>query len=185
MKNMDYPLHSIQNCCESVMRKILHISTKDQIKEVLTVVKTLNSKHEIKSKFISLNVALDHIDAVQFLKDNQTIVKEMISYSTETVVCGKYVLTFFENILRKLMTAMSSSLQGWFDAWTNEYLVAIQSGDEALRQSVCSYITPIVIRINKMSLPYILSKFLQQYQMTKNKSIGALSSLMSLLKVAR
>ena len=64
MKNMDYPLHSIQNCCEAVMRKILHISTKDQIKEVLAVVKTLNSKHEIKSKFITLNVALEHIDSV-------------------------------------------------------------------------------------------------------------------------
>ena len=85
----------------------------------------------------------------------------MIYYSTETVVCGKYVLTFFEQFLRKLMNAMSSSQQEWFDAWTNEYLEAIQSGDEALRQSVCSYITPIVIKINKMSLPYILSKFLQ------------------------
>lgn len=160
MKNMDYPLHSIQNCCEAVMRKILHISTKDQIKEVLAVVKTLNSKHEIKSKFITLNVALEHIDSVQFLKDNSTIVKEMIYYSTETVVCGKYVLTFFEQFLRKLMNVMSSSQQEWFDAWTNEYLEAIQSGDEALRQSVCSYITPIVIKINKMSLPYILSRFL-------------------------
>ena len=54
-----------------------------------------------------------------------------------------------------------------------------------MRQSVCTYITPIVIKINKMSLAYILSKFLQQYQMTKDKSIGALSSLMTLLKVAR
>lgn len=108
MKNMDYPLHSIQNTCESVMRKILNVCSKDQIKEVLSVVRTLNSKHEIKSKFITLNVALEHIDAIQFMKDNSNIIREMISYSSETPVAGKYVLTFFEQFLRKLMTAVGS-----------------------------------------------------------------------------
>ena len=50
---------------------------------------------------------------------------------------------------------------------------------------MCTHITPIVIKINKMSLAYILSKFLQEYKSIEHKSIGTLESLMTLLKVAR
>jgi hypothetical protein len=45
----------------------------------------------------------------------------------------------------------------WFDLWINEYLLALCSDDEGLRDSVCTLITPIVIKINKNSLPLILS----------------------------
>lgn len=50
---------------------------------------------------------------------------------------------------------------------------------------MCTYITPIVIKINKMSLAYILSKFLHEYRNIEHKSLGTLESLMTLLKVAR
>jgi hypothetical protein len=128
---------------------------------------------------------LDHIDALQYIKENPNAISEMINFSKETLVMGKYVLAFFESILRKLWTSFEGKQDQWFDTWINEYLSALRSGDDSLRSAVCSNITPIVIKINKISLPYILSRFLQEYQKIEGKNIGTLSSLMTLLKVAR
>jgi hypothetical protein len=46
---------------------------------------------------------------------------------------------------------------GWFDIWIDAYLKAMASPNETLRDSVCTMITPIVIKVNKNSLPLILS----------------------------
>ena len=71
----------------------------------LSITKTLSSKHEIKSKFVALTIALDYLDPVQYLQENENAVEEMIGYSSETLVIGKYVLVFFEALLRKLWYA--------------------------------------------------------------------------------
>ena len=62
---------------------------------------------------------------------------------------------------------------------------ALKSNDEALRTAACTYLTPIIIKINKPALAFILQKFLQDYKAIEHKSIGTLESLMTLLKVAR
>ena len=155
-KNFEYPLHSVQSVCEGVMKKLLFICNKEQILEIMKIVSLHNSIHEIKSKFLTLNLALDHIDALQYIKENPTVIKEMIYFSKETQVLGKYVLAFFESFLRKLWTSFEGKQDKWFEIWIDDYLNALRSGDDGLRSAVCSYITPIVIKINKISLPFIL-----------------------------
>ena len=86
----------------------------------------------------------------------------MISHAPETAVIGKYVLTYLEAFLRKLWVAVGSKPELWYAFWIKDYLEALRSGDESLRASVCTFVTPIVIRINKLSLAYILSKSLQE-----------------------
>jgi hypothetical protein len=132
--------------------------------EIMKIVSLHNSVHEIKSKFLTLNLALDHINVQQYLKENPEAIKEMIHFSKEIQVMGKYVLAFFESYLRKLWTTFEGKQDKWFETWINEYLAALRSGDDSLRAAVCTHITPIVIKINKISLPYILSRFLQDYQ---------------------
>ena len=109
----------------------------------------------------------------------------MISYTSEAAVIGKYVLTYFEAFLRKLWAAVESKPELWYAFWIKDYLAALRSGDESLRASVCTFVTPIVIKIHKMSLAYILSKFLQENKNIELKSVDSLASLMTLLKVAR
>jgi hypothetical protein len=53
-------------------------------------------------------VALEHIDPLTYLQENPDAIGEMINYSSETPVIGKYVLGFFESFLMKLKTAVGS-----------------------------------------------------------------------------
>ena len=87
------------------MKKILFICTKEQVLEIMKIVSVHNSDHEIKSKFLTLNLALDHIDAQVYLKENPLAIKEMIYFSKQCQFMGKYVLAFFESFLRKLWVA--------------------------------------------------------------------------------
>ena len=167
------------------MKKVLSICNKEQILVIMGITKKLSNKHEIKSKYTALNLALDYVNGVDYLQENKDLIGEMIALSTETLVIGKYVLTFFEALLRKLYFAVSCNQEEWFGFWIDQYLRALKAGDEALRTAVCTYITPIVIRIDKISLAYILSKFLHEYKSVEQKSISTLESLMTLLKVAR
>lgn len=47
----------------------------------MKIVSIHNSIHEIKSKFLTLNLALDHIDAQEYLNENPQAIKEMIYFS--------------------------------------------------------------------------------------------------------
>lgn len=114
------------------------------------------------------------------MKENPTAIKELIIHSTETFLIGKYVTTYFEAVLRKLWISVEGKQEIWFSYWIDDYLAALKSPDETLRNSVVSFITPIMIKINKMSLAYVLSKFLGDFQ-----NIGSLEPLMTLLRVAR
>jgi len=49
------------------MKKLLSLCSKEQIDIILNITKTLSSKHEIKSKFLALNLALDYIDGPLYL----------------------------------------------------------------------------------------------------------------------
>jgi len=188
LKNFEYPLHSVTSCCEGVLKKLLGLCTNEQVKMVTDIIKQINSKQEIKSKFVALGLALEYIDPIGYLNENPGAIREMIEFSTETLVVGKYVLNFFEALMRKLFTAVDRKQDAWFAFWVEDYLKCLRSDDESLRIAVCTYITPIAIKISSMSLAYILSKFMEEYRelVQENKSnLGALSSLMTLLKVAR
>lgn len=69
---------------------------------MVDTVGTLSAKHEIKSRFITLNLALNYIDPQEYLKNNKYAIQEMINLASETVVIGKYALNYFEEFLRKL-----------------------------------------------------------------------------------
>ena len=87
----------------------------------------------------------------------------MIELSCETPVVGKFVLSFFEALMRKLWDSCSEAGKSdkWYAYWIGPYLKSLKSEDDTLRTSVCTYITPIVVRINKMSLAVILQEFLE------------------------
>lgn len=63
IKNLEYPLHSVASCCEAITRRLLMLSTSEQIGEVISVIKGLSSRHEIKAKYTALSLALPHMDA--------------------------------------------------------------------------------------------------------------------------
>lgn len=188
IRNLEYPLHSVSSTCEDILRKLLAMCSKEQIVAITSITRTLSSKHEIKAKYLALNLALSHLSAVQFVEENSEAIPEMIELSSETPVIGKYVLTFFEALLQKLWASCSASGKpdAWFEYWIACYLKALHSDDEALRTAACTYITPVVVRVNKMSLAYILSRFLDEQQVDERRqNASSLESLMTLLKVAR
>jgi len=41
---------------------------------IVDIVRALSAKHEIKSRFITLNLALAYIDPLEYLKDNQNTI---------------------------------------------------------------------------------------------------------------
>lgn len=185
IKNFEYPLHSVSGQCESIMRRLLALCTKEQISTVLGIIKTLSSKHEVKSRFLALHLALEYTDVKLYLKENPHAIAEMIMHTSETAVVGRPVLNYFEAFLKKLWLAVDGKPEPWYAFWIKEYLEALRSDDESLRTSVCTHLTPLVIKIHKMSLAYILSKFLEEHKTLEQNSVGSLESLMTLLKVAR
>lgn len=56
----------------------------------------------------------------------------------------------------------------------------LNTRNEALREGVCTQITPIVIKINKNALPLILASLLSNGQ-----SMQMLEQVLTLLKIAR
>jgi hypothetical protein len=109
----------------------------------------------------------------------------MIVHASEEILIGKYVLSFFEAFLRKLWDTVGKKEDVWYSYWVTEYLKALNSQDEGVRQAACGHLTPIVIKINKTSLAYILQAYLVEYKATENKSIQTLESLLTLLRIAR
>ena len=76
------------------------------------------------------------------------------------------MINFFESLLKKALGNTVEQEQsklynfkvlGWFSIWIDQYLSGLKSQNEQLRDSICNLITPIVIKINKNSLPFILS----------------------------
>lgn len=112
-------------------------------------------------------------------------IEEMIAHTSAAIVIGKYVLAYFEAFLRKLWTVCAFKEDEWYSYWVSTYLKALGSQDECLRTAACTHLTPIILKINKMSLAYILQKFLEDYKNVDNKNINTLESLLTLLKIAR
>ena len=71
IKNFEYPLNSVVGTCENVMKKLLSLCNREQIEVILNIAKTLSTKHEIKSKYTALNLALDYVNAVDYLQENK------------------------------------------------------------------------------------------------------------------
>jgi len=71
----------------------------------------------------------------------------------------------------------------WRSFW-QPYLDALSSPREDLRASVCTHVTPIIVKIDKSSLGYIL-QWLLENQKAEENGIGSLESLLTLLKIAR
>ena len=166
IRNLEYPLQSVSSSCESIIKKLMAISTKDQVSLITAITKKLSSKYEIKAKYITLNLALDHFSAIPFVEENKDAIQEMIELSCETPVLGKYVLSFFEALMRKLWESCQEAGQTdkWYSYWIGPYLKSLKSDEDALRTAVCTHITPIVVKINKMSLAVILQEFLKDLQ---------------------
>jgi hypothetical protein len=53
---------------------------------------------------MALNLAVEYIDPYKYLQENGGLVREMIESTLVTVTTGKYVLNFFESILRQAKT---------------------------------------------------------------------------------
>jgi hypothetical protein len=185
VKNFEYPLHSVQSCCEMVLKKILIYSTQSQVEDFLQSVEQMKSRHEIKSRYLALTLALEYIDIKKYLAQNPNAIREMIQFATETQTVGKYVLNYFADFLKKLWSAVGGRADAWYKYWIDDYLQALRSNDELLRTAVCTQLTPIVTKINKMSLAVILSEFLNEYKGLTQQSVSTLEPLLTLLKIAR
>ena len=103
------------------------------------------------------------------MANNSTIVQEVIGLSTVAPQIGKFVLAFFEDLLKKLInndkelekdTTLWMKKGKWDFLW-NPFFEALQSQDEALRTSVCTHITPILLKLNSNVLKYVLSQLTQ------------------------
>jgi hypothetical protein len=127
----------------------------------------------------------------EYLEQNPHTINEIMDSTLDTQQSGKYVLNFFEAILKKALSGARGNGQGtvssaenekrWFDIWINQYLEAMMNPkNEALRDGVCTQVTPIVIKINKNALPLILASLLSTGQ-----SMQILEQVLTLLKIAR
>jgi len=87
----------------------------------------MKSKHEVKSRFIALNLALEHLDLLSYLAEHPHAIREMIVHASEEILIGKYVLSFFEAFLRKLWLTLHGKEDLWYSYWVSDYLKALNS----------------------------------------------------------
>ena len=133
IKNFEYPLHSVSSCCEGIVKKMLSLLSSEQISKFHSMVASMKSRHEIKSRFLALNLALEYTDIRSYHKENPDAITEMISHTSEAPVIGKYVMSYFEGYLNKLWRAVGEKPQDWYAFWTDQYLAALKSPDDSLR----------------------------------------------------
>ena len=193
---LNHPLTTVAAIAKSMLKKVMQAQDKEQLQNVI---KQIRQRAEVggkgggyKSRYLALNLMVDYISCpYEYLEQNPQTIKEIIESTLDTQQSGKYVLNFFEAMLKKALSGARGSGLGtvssaenekrWFDLWINHYLDAMLSSDnEALRDGVCTQITPIVIKINKNALPLILASLLSNGQ-----SMQILEQVLTLLKIAR
>eukprot|EP00347_Sterkiella_histriomuscorum_P008658 403344256 len=187
LNNLDHPLNNVAVTSKSLVKKILHGADNQVLRiQYLPAIEQLKIRG-YKSRFIGLNIIIDYVDPFTYLSENPYAVREIMESTTEAVTTGKYVINFFETLLKKAMGKSLQQEQRWFDIWINEYLNSLQSPKENIRDAVCSLITPIVIKINKNSLPYILSTLLTDSQTGQPRPLSTqtLDQILTLMKIAR
>lgn len=184
--NLDHPLTSVAAIAKGMMRKSMQNEeiTKEQAREIVLRVQ---SRAEMggkaggyKSRYLALNLMVDYIEPYTYLAENPQTIDEIIESTLDNQQSGKYVQNFFEALLKKALSGARGSGAGtissseneksnkssvysltnnieWFEIWIDAYLKAMRSTNDLLRDSVCTLITPIVIKVNKNSLPLILA----------------------------
>lgn len=175
---------------KSILKKILTASETqggaEAVKARLNVLESLSStKGGYKSKYLALNIMVEYLEPFSYLAEHPSIVRDVIESTVESVTSGKYVINFFEAFLKKALSrGNKDSEKRWFDIWIEEYLRALRSTNEDLRDAVCTLITPIVIKVNKNSLPLILSTLLSVGDY-RQLSMQILEQVITLMKIAR
>lgn len=56
---------------------------------------------------MGLNLTIEYIDPFKYLEENPTIIREILESTVEGVAVGKYVINFFESLLRSAKTKSS------------------------------------------------------------------------------
>ena len=86
-----------------MLKKILTASDPEKLRAVfLPAIDQLKSRG-YKSRFLGLNMILDFVDPYLFIEQNPGVIGEVIESTIEAVTTGKYVLNFFETLLKKAM----------------------------------------------------------------------------------
>jgi len=57
-----------------------------------------------KTRYLALCILIEYLDPFKFTIDNPNLIKEVMQSTTETLASGKYVLNFFEALLKKALT---------------------------------------------------------------------------------
>jgi hypothetical protein len=57
-----------------------------------------------KTRYLALCILIEYLDPFKFTTDNPKLIKEVMQSTTETLASGKYVLNFFEALLKKALT---------------------------------------------------------------------------------
>lgn len=83
------------------MKKILHQSDKELLKNYyLPEIEKLKSRG-YKARFLGLNLIIDYVDPFTYIEENPNAIKEIMESTVEAVTTGKYVVNFFETLLKK------------------------------------------------------------------------------------
>jgi hypothetical protein len=62
-----------------------------------------DSKGGYKSRYLEMKLLIDFIEPWAYISERPGIVKEIIESTIESVTSGKYVLNFFEALLKKAL----------------------------------------------------------------------------------
>ena len=93
---------------KAILKKIISAAeTKDKEAIVRDLQQRAKVKGGYKSRFLALNLMIDYIEPYTYLAEHQDAVKEIIESTLDIGNNGKYVLVFFETILKKALVRSS------------------------------------------------------------------------------
>ncbi len=95
-----------------MLKKIMAAAeTKEEMTQLTKDIQKLKNKG-YKSRYLALHLLVEYINPIEYIKENPQTIKDVIRSTTETLQNGKYVLNFFEALLKKALGRTEESERG-------------------------------------------------------------------------
>jgi hypothetical protein len=106
----------VASISKTILKKILTGSTRPQINVILKNTDQL-ARRGVKARFLALNSLIDYIEPQSYINENPGMMREMMESSKQTATSGKYVINFFESLLKKAWHSYSETGNQFFKTY--------------------------------------------------------------------
>ncbi|KAL4459843.1 hypothetical protein ABPG74_003369 [Tetrahymena malaccensis] len=183
-RSLEYPAKKISYWIESILSTLISCSENPSklAEKYATEALELNLSSS-KRKYYLLTILLPFVAPDFYLIKDPHIIQELM------ISCGDYYILPAPNLLFRLLDTLyqkkcNQDLEQWRKYWEGDYFTCLKSQPLPVIKGIISAVNPILAKINKNAVVYMLSTILDSSN-SKMDDKNSLWIFVSFLKVAR